>query len=133
MIKPVIDFSLSGRTLKIEKAEGTINRIPINITGTLEPFTSSNPELDITAGLNGKLKTGVKITGTLNNPSFSLMNSSGDSKPASKPASQDIKIESHDTEIISTDVNHIMSEDNNNDNKKDNKKEELSKDENAAN
>lgn len=134
IMKPVIYFSFTDRALNIEKAEGTVNKIPVAVTGTIKPVPSSNPELDITAGLNTKLKTGIRITGTLNNPSFSLSNASEDTKPASP----DIKTESHDTEIISTDTNHTVSieiesmKESISEDTKANIKEAASKDENAV-
>ena len=147
MVKPVINFTVKDRTLTIDKTEGTINRIPIAITGTLKPFPSSNPELDIIAGINGRPESSVKITGMLNNPSVNLMamsekkaspdikNKSRDITPRIEIEIESSEIKSREIEIVSTDINinQNMSNEITSEDTKAKIKEELSKDENAAN
>ena len=88
VMKPVINFSISDRTLKIDETEGTINSKPFAIIGTLRPIPSSNPELDIKAVLNEKLNAGIRITGTLNNPSIKIEGTSRDAEPVSRETNQ---------------------------------------------
>ncbi|MBQ9629954.1 MAG: hypothetical protein IJR43_11950 [Synergistaceae bacterium] len=149
VVKPVINFTVKDRTLTIDKTEGTINRIPIAITGTLKPFPSSNPELDIIAGINGRPESSVKITGMLNNPSINLMAmSEKKASPDIKNESRDItprieveieiaspEIKSREIEIVITDINinQNMSNEITSEDTKAKIKEALSKDENAAN
>ncbi|MBR0068983.1 MAG: hypothetical protein IJP97_00645, partial [Synergistaceae bacterium] len=147
VMKPEINFTVKDRALTIDKTTGTINRMPVAITGTLKPFPSSNPELDIIAGINGRPESSVKITGMLNNPSINLMAMQNKKalSPDIKPESQDItprieieiesgEIKSREIDVVSIDINQnvskeieIKSED-----VKVKTKEELSKDENAA-
>ena len=117
VIKPAINFTFSfkDRTLTIDNTEGTLNGMPIAITGTLKPLPSSNPELDITAA-------GIKITGELNNPIIDFIASSDIKKEDSQDIELKVEVEviSEDTktETESPDIKDI--------------KEELSKDENTV-
>ena len=140
VIRPEINFTIKDRVLRIDKTEGTINRMQFAITGTLKPFPSSNPELDITADINGKPEASVRITGMLNNPSINLAamqdkKASSDIKEESHdiaPKTESGKIESQEIQIMSIDIKNVSNEITSEDTKL-NIKEDLSKDENAAN
>ena len=137
VIGPEINFTVRDRALTIDKTEGTINGIPIAVTGTLKSFPSSNPELDITAGINGKPESSARITGMLNNTSITLMAMSEEKLSPDieiKNESQDITpgVESGEIEITSIDINQNVSNEIKSEDTKLNFKEELSKDENAS-
>lgn len=93
--KPAINFAYSGKTLTLSKTEGTLNGMPVNVSGKISELPSSNPKLDINATitmtpsalkeyvpdidsykLKGSINAGVKIQGTANNPSVNLLASS---------------------------------------------------------
>ena len=93
--KPVVNFTFADQTLTLSKTEGTLNGMPINLSGTITPLPSANPKLNINAtiamtpanlkayvpdinqySLKGTINAGVKIQGTANNPSINLMASS---------------------------------------------------------
>lgn len=131
VIKPVIEFKIQDEALTIEHTEGTLNGMPLKVTGTIKPFPSSNPELDITL-------SGMRITGELNNPTIIFMASedarlSPDIKEAPQEESNDAELKA-ESGIESED---IKSETESNDiiESRDIKdmKEEESKDENTAN
>ena len=93
--KPAVNFSFANKTLTLSKTEGTLNGMPINLSGTIKPLPSSNPNLNINAtiamtpanlkayvpdinqyALKGTVNAGVKVQGTVNNPSINLVASS---------------------------------------------------------
>ncbi|MBQ7594954.1 MAG: hypothetical protein IJU48_11475 [Synergistaceae bacterium] len=93
--KPAVDFTFANKTLTLSKTEGTLNGMPINLSGKIWPLPSENPNLDINAtllmspaslknyvpdiaqyNLKGNVNAGIKITGTVNNPSVNLLASS---------------------------------------------------------
>ena len=93
--KPEIDFTFTNKTLVLSKTKGTLNGMPINLTGTIKPLPSENPGLNINAtilmspaalknyvpdieeyNLKGNINAGIKITGSVNNPSVRLLASS---------------------------------------------------------
>ena len=93
--KPAINFAYSGKTLTLSKTEGTINGMPVNVSGKISDLPSSNPKLNINATitmtpsalkeyvpdiesykLKGSINAGVKIQGSANNPSVNLLASS---------------------------------------------------------
>lgn len=93
--KPSINFTFANQTLTLSKTEGTLNGMPINLSGTIGPLPSENPNLNINAtitmtpaalkeyvpditqyNLKGKINAGLKITGSVNNPAVSLLASS---------------------------------------------------------
>lgn len=93
--KPAINFAYSGKTLTLSKTEGTLNGMPVNVSGKISDLPSSNPKLDINATitmtpsalkeyvpdidsykLKGSINAGVKIQGSANNPSVNLLASS---------------------------------------------------------
>ena len=93
--KPVINFSFANKNLTLTKTEGTLNGMPISVTGTVGPLPSDNPSLNINAtitmspaalknyvpdinnyALKGNINAGVKIQGTANSPSINLLASS---------------------------------------------------------
>ena len=90
--KPVINFTFADKTLTLNKTEGTLNGMPVNLSGTVGPLPSNNPNLNINAtiamspanlkayvpdinqyALKGTVNAGVKIQGTVNNPSVKLI------------------------------------------------------------
>ncbi|MBQ3455315.1 MAG: hypothetical protein IJG36_02655 [Synergistaceae bacterium] len=90
--KPAINFAYSGKTLTISKTEGTINGMPVNVSGKISNLPSANPGLDINAtitmtpsalkeyvpdiesyNLKGSINAGLKIQGDVNNPSVNLL------------------------------------------------------------
>ena len=93
--KPTINFAYSGKTLTLSKTEGTLNGMPVNVSGKISELPSSNPKLNINATitmtpsalkeyvpdidsykLKGSINAGVKIQGSVNNPSVNLLASS---------------------------------------------------------
>ncbi len=93
--KPAVDFTFANKTLNLTKTEGTLNGMPINLSGTIGPLPSENPNLNINAtllmspaslksyvpdiaqyNLKGNVNAGIKITGSVNNPSVNLLASS---------------------------------------------------------
>ena len=93
--KPVINFSFAKKTLTLTKTEGTLNGMPISVTGTIGPLPSDNPSLNINAtitmspaalknyvpdidnyALKGSVNAGIKIQGSVNSPSINLLASS---------------------------------------------------------
>ncbi|MBR1486373.1 MAG: hypothetical protein IJ597_03860, partial [Synergistaceae bacterium] len=93
--KPVVNFSFANKTLTLSKTEGTLNGMPINLSGTISPIPSANPNLNINAtiamtpaslktyvpdinqySLKGTINAGVKVSGNVSNPSIKLMASS---------------------------------------------------------
>lgn len=93
--KPSISFTFANKTLTLSKTEGTLNGMPVNLSGTITPLPSANPNLNISAtiamnpsglknyvpdisqyNLKGTVNAGLKIQGTVNNPSINLMASS---------------------------------------------------------
>ena len=90
--KPAINFAYSGKTLTLSKTEGTINGMPVNVSGKISNLPSANPGLDINAtitmtpsalkeyvpdidsyNLKGSINAGLKIQGSMNNPSVNLL------------------------------------------------------------
>lgn len=90
--KPAVNFSFSEKTLTLRKTEGTINGMPISVTGKISEIPSANPKLDINAtmvmttsalknyvpdiesyDLKGIINAGLKIGGDMDNPSLSLI------------------------------------------------------------
>lgn len=93
--KPVINFTFANKTLTLNKTEGSLNGMPINVSGTVSPLPSSNPNLNINATitmtpaalkayvpdiegykLKGSVNAGVKVQGSVNAPSVNLVASS---------------------------------------------------------
>ncbi len=93
--KPVVNFSFANKTLTLSKTEGTLNGMPINLTGTVGPLPSPNPNLNINAtiamthtalksyvpdidsyAIEGTVNAGVKIQGQVNNPAIKFLASS---------------------------------------------------------
>ena len=92
IVKPAVNFAYSGNTLTISRTEGTINGLPVNVTGKISDVPSSNPKLDISAtitmtpsalkeyvpdidsyNLKGRVNAGLKIGGDVDNPSVRLL------------------------------------------------------------
>ena len=90
--KPAVNFSFSEKTLTLRRTEGTINGMPISLTGKISDIPSPNPKLDINAtmtmttsalkayvpdiesyDLKGTINAGLKIGGDMDNPSVSLI------------------------------------------------------------
>lgn len=90
--KPAVNFVFTDRKLVLTKTEGSLNGMPVSITGTISPIPSENPKLNINAtitmtpeafkayvpdidslNLKGRVNAGVKITGYANNPSVNLL------------------------------------------------------------
>ena len=109
--KPVVNFSFSNNTLILSKTEGTLNGMPINLSGTIGALTSGNPNLNINAtiamtpenlkayvpdinqyALKGTINAGVKIQGTANNPSINLMASSKNLQAMNILTAKDIEL-----------------------------------------
>ena len=110
--KPSINFAYADNVLTLTKSQGTLNGMPIKLTGTIEPLFSSNPNLNINAAvtisnialrtyipdidnysLKGNINAGVKVQGTVYNPTIKYLLSS------SKLEAMDI-LNANDLEII---------------------------------
>ena len=109
--KPVVNFEFANKTLTLSKTEGTLNGMPINISGTVGPLPSSNPALNINATiamspanlkayvpdinqykLKGTVNAGLKIQGTVSNPSVKLMASSKNLQAMDMLTAKDIEL-----------------------------------------
>ena len=109
--KPVVNFSFANKTLTLSKTEGTLNGMPINLSGTITPIPSTNPKLNINAtiamtpanlkayvpdinqyNLKGTINAGVKIQGTANNPSINLLASSQNLQAMNMLKAKDIEL-----------------------------------------
>ena len=109
--KPSINFTFSNQTLTLSKTEGTFNGMPINLSGTIKPLPSENPNLNINAtitmtpaalkeyvpdidqyAVKGKINAGLKITGSVNNPSVSLLASSPNLQAMDMLTAKDIEL-----------------------------------------
>ncbi|MBQ7155581.1 MAG: hypothetical protein IJR85_08530 [Synergistaceae bacterium] len=109
--KPVINFAFANKTLTLSKTEGTLNGMPINISGTVSPLPSGNPNLNINATismtpaslkayvpdidsykLKGNINAGVKIQGSVNSPSVNLVASSPNLQAMDMVNAKDIEL-----------------------------------------
>ena len=91
IMNPAINFAYSGNTLTIRKTEGTLNGMPVKVSGKISGIPS-NPVLDLSATitmtpsalreyapdidgykLKGSINAGLRITGDINNPSVRLL------------------------------------------------------------
>lgn len=109
--KPVINFEFANKTLTLSKTEGTLNGMPINLSGTVGPLPSSNPNLNINAtiamspanlkayvpdidsyALKGTINAGLKIQGSVNNPSIKLLASSQNLQAMNMITARDIEL-----------------------------------------
>lgn len=109
--KPAVNFSFANKTLTLSKTEGTLNGMPVNLSGTITPLPSSNPKLNINAtiamspaslktyvpdinqySLKGTINAGVKIQGTVNNPSINLLASSQNLQAMNILTAKDIEL-----------------------------------------
>lgn len=109
--KPVINFAFANKTLTLSKTEGTLNGMPINVSGTVGPLPSDNPSLNINAtitmspaslkayvpdinqyALKGTVNAGLKIQGPVNNPSVNLLASSSNLQAMNMITAKDIEL-----------------------------------------
>ena len=109
--KPVINFAFADKTLTLSKTEGTLNGMPINVSGTVSPLPSGNPNLDISATismtpaalkayvpdidsykLKGNVHAGVRIRGSVNTPSVNLVASSPNLQAMDILSAKDIEL-----------------------------------------
>ena len=109
--KPVINFAFADKTLTLSKTEGTLNGMPINVSGTVSPLPSGNPNLDISATismtpaalkayvpdidsykLKGNVHAGVRIRGSVNSPSVNLVASSPNLQAMDILSAKDIEL-----------------------------------------
>ena len=109
--KPSVNFTFANKTLTLNKTEGTLNGMPINLSGTISPLPSDNPGLNISATismtpaalkayvpeidqykLKGNVNAGLKVTGSVNNPSVSLVASSPNLQAADMLTAKDIEL-----------------------------------------
>ena len=109
--KPSINFTYANKTLTLSKTEGTLNGMPINITGTVGPIPSDNPNLNINATismtpaalkayvpdidtykLKGSVNAGLKVTGSVNKPSVNLVASSPSLQAMDMLTAKDIEL-----------------------------------------
>ncbi|MBQ7196274.1 MAG: hypothetical protein IJS40_02575 [Synergistaceae bacterium] len=109
--KPVINFTFADKILTLSKTEGTLNGMPINLSGTVGPLPSSNPNLNINAtiammpanlktyvpdinqySLKGTVNAGLKIQGTVTNPSVRLVASSQNLQAMNMLTARDIEL-----------------------------------------
>ena len=93
--KPAINFAYSGKTLTLSRTEGTLNGMPVNVSGKISGIPSEKPTLDLSATitmtpsalkeyvpdidslkLKGSINAGLKVQGSADNPSVSFLASS---------------------------------------------------------
>lgn len=109
--KPVINFAFANKTLTLSKTEGTFNGMPINLSGTVSPLPSTNPNLNINAtiamspsalknyvpdieqySLKGTVNAGIKIQGNVEKPSINLVASSSNLEALKMISARDIEL-----------------------------------------
>ncbi len=95
LVNPSVTFSYAKDVLTLQKSSGTLNGMPIQLSGTVGPLTSKTPAIDVKAqltvkpealrayvpgiagyGLKGKIRAGARISGRLPAPEISLAASS---------------------------------------------------------
>ena len=88
-------FSYAKDVLTLQKSGGTLNGMPIQLSGTVGPLTSKTPAIDVKAqltvkpealrayvpsisgyGIKGEIRAGAKISGRLPTPEIGLVASS---------------------------------------------------------
>lgn len=93
--KPSLSFAFAKDTLTLQKSSGSLNGMPISVSGTVNPLPSSTPNVNISAtitvspaalkpyvpgiegyALKGNINAGVKVQGRLPSPSVNLVASS---------------------------------------------------------
>ena len=109
--KPSINFTFAKRTLTLSKTEGTLNGMPINLSGTVGPLPSDNPSLNLSAtismtpaalkayvpdidqyALKGAVNAGLKVTGSVSKPSVNLVASSPNLQAMNMLTAKDIEL-----------------------------------------
>ncbi|MCR4817817.1 MAG: hypothetical protein K5841_02535 [Fretibacterium sp.] len=109
--KPSLAFSFANNVLSLQKSSGTLNGMPIHVSGTVGPLTSSTPDVNINAtvtvspaalkayvpdidsyALKGNVNAGVKVQGKLPNPSLSLLASSANLQAMNMLTARDIEV-----------------------------------------
>lgn len=109
--KPSVTFAWADDTLTLQKASGTFDGMPISVTGSVGPFTSSSPTVDVDAtiavspaalktwvpdvesyALKGNVNAGVKIHGKLPSPEISLVASSPNLQALGMISAKDISV-----------------------------------------
>lgn len=109
--KPAVNFTFANKTLTLNKTEGTLNGMPVNLSGTISPLPSSNPNLNINAtitmspaslkayvpdisqyNLKGNINAGIKLQGSMNNPSVNLLVSSKTLQAMNMITARDIEL-----------------------------------------
>ncbi|MBQ9564891.1 MAG: hypothetical protein IJU98_04825 [Synergistaceae bacterium] len=109
--KPSVSFSFANGTFSLQKSAGTLNGMPINVSGTVGPLPSATPSMNVNAtvtvspaalkayvpdiesyALKGNVNAGVKIQGKLPNPSVSLVISSPSLQAMNLLAAKDIEV-----------------------------------------
>lgn len=95
LVNPSVTFSYAKDVLTLQKSGGTLNGMPIQLSGTVGPLTSKTPAIDVKAqltvkpealgayvpgiagyGLKGEIRAGARISGRLPTPEISLVASS---------------------------------------------------------
>ncbi len=95
LINPSVSFAYAKDVLTLQKSSGTLNGMPIQLSGTVKALTSKAPAIDMKAqltlspealkayvpdiagyGLKGEIQAGVKLSGKLPTPEISLVASS---------------------------------------------------------
>ena len=95
LVNPSVTFSYAKDVLTLQKSGGTLNGMPIQLSGTVGPLTSKTPAIDVKAqltvrpealgayvpgiagyGLKGEIRAGAKISGRLPTPEIGLVASS---------------------------------------------------------
>ena len=109
--KPVVNFAFANKILTLSKTEGSLNGMPINLSGTVGPLPSANPNLNINAtiamspealkayvpdidsyALKGTVNAGVKIQGSVNSPAIKFLASSSNLEAMNMIKARDIEL-----------------------------------------
>ena len=120
--KPAVNFSFSEKTLTLRKTEGTLNGMPISVTGKISEIPSPNPKLDINAtmtmttsalkayvpdiesyDLKGTINAGLKIGGDMDNPSVNLIATSPNLQAMDMITAKDLEL----TTAMDVDLSNI--------------------------
>ena len=95
LTQPSVSFAYAGDVLTLQKSGGTLNGMPIQVSGTVRNLTSKTPAIDMRAqltvapdalkayvpdiagyGLKGEIRAGVRLSGKLPAPEIYLVASS---------------------------------------------------------
>ena len=109
--KPSIAFAFANQVLTLQKSSGTLNKMPVNLKGTVGPLSSSTPPINMSAtltispaalaafvpdvknyALKGDVNAGVKLTGKLPNPNVDFVATSANLSAMNLLTAKDLEV-----------------------------------------